>query len=74
MLDIRSRAKRRETSFEPAHSELAEGFHVKTQISSRLLANDEEHIVVSLMGDLYIELELEEAIAYAQRREEYLTV
>jgi hypothetical protein len=74
LLDIRSRRKRRELSFEPANSELVEGFHVKTQLSSNLLTNDEEPVVVSLMGDLYIELELEEAVAFAQRREEYLTV
>ncbi|KAK9894404.1 hypothetical protein P389DRAFT_197697 [Cystobasidium minutum MCA 4210] len=70
LLDVRTKRKSGQTTFEQL-SELTEGFYVKTEIEM----NDPGTFVVSLgLHDNYIELELEEAVAYAQQREQYLRV
>lgn len=68
LLEVRKKRKAGQNTLQ-AHAEVAEGFFVKTQI------DDTESFVVSLgLQDAYVELELEEAIAYSQRREQYLRV
>lgn len=71
LLETRRRRNKLGLSALQAHTELAqgEGFFVKTEIP------DTDSFIVSLgLQDAYVELELEEAIAYAQRREQYTRV
>lgn len=68
LLDLRSKKKSGQKVFDH-QTELAEGFFVKTEL------NDPEVFIVSLgLQDAYVELELGEAVAYAQQREQYLRV
>lgn len=68
LLDVRKKRKAGDTTL-TQNVELAEGFYVKTEIP------DTETFIVALgLQDAYVELELEEAVAFCQRREDYLRV
>ncbi|KAL7007185.1 hypothetical protein EMMF5_003411 [Cystobasidiomycetes sp. EMM_F5] len=68
LLEIRSKRNKGVKTFQQ-QTELDEGVYVNTEIST-----DTDAFVISLGFDAYVEMELHEAIAYCQRREEYLRV
>ncbi|CAD6565183.1 MAG: hypothetical protein CYPHOPRED_005330 [Cyphobasidiales sp. Tagirdzhanova-0007] len=73
LLDLRARKKAKSSHSKTLKQniQVAEGFFLQTEVD----IDDTDVLLVSLgLEDAYIELELEEAIAYAQRREQYLRV